>query len=182
MTTPRPPALAFSHIGIFVQDLARMRDFYTRVLGFFLTDEGLLSDVPIAFLSRDPDEHHQIVLVAGRPSVHHFNVVNQISFRASSLADLRRFHASLAGEDVSEVAPVTHGNSWSVYLRDPEGNRLEIFVDSPWYVEQPTREPIDFSLSDDELYADTLERCRGRRGFISQAERREKMVRLMTVE
>ena len=32
-----PPALEFSHIGIYVTDLDRMRDFYTRLLGFQVT-------------------------------------------------------------------------------------------------------------------------------------------------
>jgi catechol 2,3-dioxygenase len=37
----------------------------------------------------------------------------------------------------------THGNAMSIYFRDPEGNRLEVFMDTPWYCEQPLREPID---------------------------------------
>ena len=35
-----PPALQFSHMGLYVTDLAAMRDFYTSVLGFLVTDEG----------------------------------------------------------------------------------------------------------------------------------------------
>ena len=35
--------LNFSHLGIHVSDLARMEDFYTRVLGFYVTDRGQLS-------------------------------------------------------------------------------------------------------------------------------------------
>ena len=34
---------------------------------------------------------------------------------------------------------------------DPEGNRLEVFMDTPWYVAQPKRELLDFSLSDEEI-------------------------------
>jgi catechol-2,3-dioxygenase len=30
------PRMAFSHIGIYVADIAKMADFYTRVLGFCL--------------------------------------------------------------------------------------------------------------------------------------------------
>ncbi|MCD6041260.1 MAG: hypothetical protein K0R40_863, partial [Burkholderiales bacterium] len=30
------------HMGIYVADLARMEDFYTRVLGFAVTDRGEL--------------------------------------------------------------------------------------------------------------------------------------------
>jgi len=33
-------SLSFSHVGIFVTDLARMMDFYTRFLGFVVSDRG----------------------------------------------------------------------------------------------------------------------------------------------
>ena len=50
----------------------RMQDFYTRVLGFTVTDGGELEtaegSMTIVFLSRDPREHHQIVLASGRPA------------------------------------------------------------------------------------------------------------------
>ena len=62
------PQLTFSHLGIFVRDLAAMADFYTTRLGFTVTDRGALPGVDLVFLSRDPDEHHQIVLASGRPA------------------------------------------------------------------------------------------------------------------
>jgi len=34
------PRFSFSHMGMFVADAARMEDFYTRVLGFAVTDRG----------------------------------------------------------------------------------------------------------------------------------------------
>jgi catechol 2,3-dioxygenase len=37
------------------------------------------------------------------------------------------------GEDNLMVG--THGIAWSVYARDPEGNTLEFFVDSPWFID-----------------------------------------------
>ena len=65
------PAIAFSHIGIYVTDLAPMEAFYTGVFGFTVTDRGHLDtprgQVALVFLSRDPGEHHQFVLAAGRP-------------------------------------------------------------------------------------------------------------------
>jgi len=159
------PSIAFSHVGIFVSDMAKMADFYTRFLGFTLTDRGRLGDTELAFLSRDPREHHQIVLVAGRPKDTPFNVVNQISFRVDSLTTLRELHARLHSESVSEIAPVTHGNAISVYFRDPEGNRLELFIDTPWYVTQPLRLPVDLSLPDDALWKSVEVLARDLPGF-----------------
>ena len=150
------PKLAFSHFGFFVRDLDRMADFYTRVLGFTISDRGELDTprgkVSLAFLTRDPREHHQIVLASGRPQDLPFNPINQISFRVESFAGLREFYRAIQGEPVSEISPVSHGNALSVYFQDPEGNRIEIFVDTPWYVEQPLRIPMDMSLPDDALW------------------------------
>ena len=151
------PRLSFSHMGIFVADLARMEDFYTRVLGFAVTDRGELGATTIVFLSLDPREHHQIILATGRtasqPDGAGFNPINQISFRLSELAALRQMAQRLKNEGVQDLAPVSHGNALSVYFRDPEGNRLELFVDTPWYVRQPLRIPMDLSLPDAALWA-----------------------------
>lgn len=150
------PALSFSHFGFFVRDLERMADFYTRVLGFTISDRGELDtprgNVSLVFLTRDSREHHQIVLASGRPQDLPFNPINQISFRAENFAGLREFYRAIQGEQVSEISPVSHGNALSVYFKDPEGNRIELFVDTPWYVAQPLRIPMDMSLPDDALW------------------------------
>ena len=146
------PEFSFSHVGLYVTDAARMEDFYTRVLGFAVTDRGSLGAVSLIFLSRDPREHHQVVLASGRPSGG-FNTVNQISFRMADFAGLREMHRRLLIEKASELAPVSHGNALSVYFKDPEGNRIELFIDTPWYVEQPVRIPMDMKLTDDEIWS-----------------------------
>jgi catechol-2,3-dioxygenase len=151
------PELTFSHLGFFVHDLERMAEFYSRLLGFTISDRGELDTprgkVSLVFLTRDPCEHHQIVLASGRPHELAFNAINQISFRMGDFAGLRAMYRALQDEKgVSEIAPVSHGNALSVYFRDPEGNRIELFVDTPWYVDQPMRIPMDMSLEDDALW------------------------------
>jgi len=154
------PRLSFSHFGMFVTDVARMEDFYTRVLGFAATDRGNLETrgrtdsgtVHLVFLSRDPRDHHQIVLVSGRPEGLKFNPINQISFRMDDLAGLREMHRRVVQEQVKELYPVSHGNALSVYFHDPEGNRIELFIDTPWHCHQPVRMPLDLAMSDEELW------------------------------
>jgi catechol-2,3-dioxygenase len=68
-------------------------------------------------------------------------------------AGLREMHQLVSKErGISEVSPVSHGNALSVYFRDPEGNRIELFIDTPWYVNQPLRIPMDMSKSDEEIW------------------------------
>jgi len=175
------PPFSFSHMGMFVADLARMRDFYTRVLGFTVTDTGDL-DTPrgrlqFVFLSRDPKDHHQIVLATGRPSELSFNPINQISFRMADFSGLREMYRRLVKEAVTEMHPVSHGNALSVYFHDPEGNRIELFVDTPWYVKQPLRLPMDMRLSDDELWAWAEREAKKQPGFQPVEEWRAEVTR-----
>ena len=73
------PGWELSHIGIFLIDMDRMRDFYTRLLGFKVMDAGgLRNGLRLTFL-------------------------------------------------------------------------IEFFCDTPWYVAQPRRARLDFSLSDKEI-------------------------------
>jgi catechol-2,3-dioxygenase len=60
---------------------------------------------------------------------------------------------------------VSHGNALSLYFRDPEGNRIELFVDTPWYVQQPVRIAMDMRLSDAEVWQWALAEAKKQPGF-----------------
>jgi len=166
----RRDAIAFSHMGFHVRDIERMTRYYISVLGFTLTDRGALGPVQLAFLSRDPAEHHQIVLASGRPEGLAFNLINQISFRVPDLATLRAVRDQALGEPgTADLVAVTHGNAISIYFRDPEGNRIEVFFDTPWYCEQPMREPIDLDRPDAAVLADAEALARRQPNFQDRA-------------
>ena len=173
-------ALTFSHMGFYVRDLERMARFYKDVMCFFETDQGDLGPVQLKFFSRDPTEHHQLVLATGRPADLAFSVINQISMRVPDLATLREVRDRVnADPDVSDLVCATHGNAISIYFRDPEGNRLEVFMDTPWYCEQPLREPVDLDQNDDIVMAQSEKLARSRPKFQSRAEWLVSMERLM---
>jgi catechol-2,3-dioxygenase len=159
-----------------------MEEFYTRVLGLLVADRGQLhGGATLVFLSHDPDEHHQMVLVSGRPPGGGYNVVNQISFKLPTLGDLQTMYARVKEEGIKEFRIVTHGNAWSIYFPDPEGNRVELFVDTPWHTPQPLAEPFDVEAPVDRIMAETEALCRSRPGFMARAEWRKAQVERMGV-
>jgi len=163
-------SLTLSHFGMFVTDINRMVDFYTRFLGFAVSDRGQNANGEIVFLTRDPREHHQIVMAAGRPADVSFNVINQISLRVDSLGTLRELYQGLKEEPVEILGPISHGNALSVYFRDPEGNRVELLIDTPWYVPQPHRLQVDIMQTDEQLWAGIEKNCRSMPGFKSRKD------------
>jgi catechol-2,3-dioxygenase len=172
--------ITFSHMGLFVRDVEQMAAFYANVLGFTITDRGKMGEAYLVFLSRNPEEHHQLVLVSGRTKDQTYSVVNQISFKVSNLKTLRQVLAqALADGGASDVQPATHGNAISVYLRDPEGNRIEIYMDTPWYCAQPLRQPINLDLPDEEVMAQTEALARSRPKFQPRAQWVAEMKALM---
>jgi catechol 2,3-dioxygenase-like lactoylglutathione lyase family enzyme len=174
-------SLAFTHAGIYVTDMDRMVDFYTRVVGFAVADRGprLQGGGEITFMTRDPREHHQLVLATGRPTNLSFNMVNQLSFLVDSLTTLRTLYRDLKREPgLEDLGPVSHGNALSAYFLDPEKNRIEFYMHTPWHVPQPHRISVDLSLPDARLWADIEQDVRATPGFkpreewIAEMERR----------
>ena len=78
-----------------------------------------------------------------------------MAFRTGSLDDLRAIGARLDEAGLEGVIPISHGNAWSLYFNDPEGNGLECFVDSPFHVAQPYADGFDLSADDEAIEADT---------------------------
>lgn len=141
---------------LYVHDVERMIDFYTNTLGFEVTDRGPLGpkgEVEIVFLSQTANHHHQLAFVSGREAPSASNNLNHLAFRsAGTLDDLKALKKTLEADvEVTQIRPLTHGNAWSVYFRDPEFNGVEVFIDTPWHVRQPQGQPLDLGKSNDEI-------------------------------
>jgi len=154
--------MSFGHLGINVTDMEPMVKFYTELLGFKITDRGRGGGgkgPELVFLSRDPEEHHQIVLASTRPDGAP-TTINQISFRVENFAEVRAAYDKAVESGIDGIEPVDHGSALSVYFPDPEGNRIEVYMATPWYIAQPHREIIDFDLTDEGVLARCEEKCR----------------------
>lgn len=145
-----------SHFGVFCKDLDTMVGFYSTVFDMVETDRGEGKTMPftIAFMSGNPTQHHQLALASGRgedsPST-----VMQISFKVKTIDDLRDAWKRAEAANATELRGLNHGNALSIYFLDVEQNTVEVYLDTPWYVEQPHGDPLDLNRPDDELWAET---------------------------
>jgi catechol 2,3-dioxygenase len=162
--------LRWSHAVLYVRDLDTMIGFYRDVLGFQVSDRGPLDPgnpgLEMAFLSQVGSDHHQLALVPVRgegPST----TLDHMAFRVDSLTDVKAMADTLRSDGrATNLRPLNHGNAWSIYFNDPEGNGIEVFCDSPWHVRQPQGKPWDVSMSEDELRRQTETQFRGQPDFM----------------
>ena len=168
--------LRWSHTVVKVRNLDAMVAFYHEVLGFEIADQGALfgdSGPLIVFMTQSADDHHQIAFVAVRKDEGESNSVDHMAFRVDSLADVREMMERVEKDErVATGSPVTHGNALSVYFKDPEGNGIEVFCDTPWHVRQPVVRPWDPSMSDEEVLRVAERDFRGEPEFQPMAEYR----------
>ena len=164
--------LEAAHMVLNVHNIDKMIDFYTTVLGFEVTDRGPLRAATngtgeIVFLSQIANHHHQVAFVSGRATPEASNNTHHVAYRSrGTLADLKALLAKLeANGEVTAIMPLTHGNAWSIYFRDPEFNGLEVFIDTPWHVQQPQGEPLNLKASDEEIFSATEATFRDRNQF-----------------
>ncbi len=152
-----PQTSGLGHDGIYTQDIKKMRDFYTRVIGLKVADEDL-DGRGMCFLSADPiTEHHEFVLMKGRQTSDETQLVQQISFKVPTIQDLREYKQMIEEENLKIDRIVSHGNAFGIYFFDPEGNRVELYYRTGFPVPQPHGDQLDLSRSDEELLTDAKE-------------------------
>jgi catechol-2,3-dioxygenase len=146
------------HVGLFVHDMPRMLDFYTKVLGMTVTDRG---GERIVFLSARPsDEHHELALAQ---SADQKTDAGQVSFHVDRLQDLKNLYRNVKDYGCRFERVVNHGIAFGAYFRDPEENVVEIYWSTGIDYPQPFGEPIDLDASETELLSQ-LEKLPPREG------------------
>ena len=68
------------------------------------------------------------------------------------------------------MIPICHGNAWSLYFNDPEGNGVECFVDTPFHVAQPFAQGFDLDQTDEQIAETTRKLVAGEPEFQPFAE------------
>ena len=145
-----PHVMRLDHFNCQAPDVRRAYDFYTQELGFRLSEYTETEDRPprlwAAWLHRKQNVH-DLALMNGRgPRVHH-----AAFWLPDALAVLRACDI-LAGADhqaALERGPGRHGisNALFLYLRDPDGNRIELYT-SDYQIADPDFRPIRWRIND----------------------------------
>lgn len=180
MASTKRPLLEPSHTVVYVHDLDAMVAFYCDELGFEVADRGPVGSEEVAFLSAGLS-HHQVAFVTGRTTQGKSPTIDHTAYRsAGDLDDLRDLYERLSAHPaVTEIRPTTHGNTWSVYFQDPESNGVEVYVDTPWHVQQPQIRPLDLTQSNEEIRAYTLAEFESEPGFEDIADFTERRARAL---
>ena len=149
--------VSWSHCVLKVRDLEAMIRFYADTMGWEVSDRGPLGPPgapDIVFMTGSARDHHQLALVQSRGDEEGTSLDHN-AFRVESLSDVKAMFEKLSKDPrVAAVAPITHGNAISVYFKDPEGNGIEIFCDTPWHVKQPAARGWNPAQSEAEILAE----------------------------
>ena len=161
-----------THMGIFTDRPAEMQQFYQAVLQMVVSDSGVGNHFKrqIIFMTGSADHHHQFVLVAREDGDPPGGALFQVSFEQDSLDQVRAFAERARKAGAKSLRGLNHGNSWSIYFEDPDGNLVEIYTDTGWYVPQPFGDPLDLSMTNEEIQAATDARVKLVEGSIPLAE------------
>jgi len=143
------PLLRLDHINLHVPKVEDAFRFWAG-LGFrcseYISTEGDNEQLTGAWLLRKPSVH-DVALTAGRgPRLHHF------AFWVGEPSGVLRACDQLAAAGSSEVierGPGRHGvsNAFFVYLRDPDGHRIELYS-CDYYTGDPDHRPLRWSVTD----------------------------------
>jgi catechol 2,3-dioxygenase len=131
-TKPIPSGAKIGHVHLKVADLDRALRFYCDVLGFELMQRY---GTQAAFVSAG-GYHHHIGLntwesAGGKPPPAGSTGLYHLAILYPTRADLADALRRLIANGVSLDGASDHGVSEALYLRDPDGNGLELYWDRP---------------------------------------------------
>ena len=123
------------HLVLYVKDLERSAAFYGEVLGWDVAFPVTLGIPAAAFTSGRT--HHELLLIevgdgaTAVPTGRHLGLYHFGLRVGDSDDDLRAMVARLQESGVTIVGASDHTVTHSLYVLDPDGNEVELYIDVP---------------------------------------------------
>lgn len=120
------------HINIYVRNAERSRQWYEDLLGLHTYD---FTPGRAAFMSADIETSHEIAMIevgedAAGPQAGQVGL-NHMCWYMHSLDDLKDLYHRINELDIPIDRVSDHGLSIGIYLRDPDGNGIEVSYELP---------------------------------------------------
>ncbi|WP_407502096.1 VOC family protein [Acinetobacter baumannii] len=116
-----------THLSLFVRDPERSAKWYADVLGMVEHARG-----PQWIMMSFGEKHHDIALIQAEPNaqqgglgLQHYGMEIEGTFET-----LQRLHGMLIKKGVEIVKTTDHAVGNGLYFNDPDGNRLEFFLET----------------------------------------------------
>lgn len=117
------------HVVLYVTELEKLADFYRDTLGFC----EILRRWPMAVFSAGRTHHELLLIEVGGEARHSIRPepgLYHIGFKVADLPDdLKKVYRELKEMRVPIVGLADHGVTHSIYIKDPDGNELELYAD-----------------------------------------------------
>lgn len=138
------------HLVLYVRDLDRSTRFYRDVLGWRQILQGGTEALPFrasAFNAPSNRTHHELLLIEVGPEAADLPRGRRVGMYHFGLKigdsddDLREALAVLQANGVTIVGASDHTVTHSLYIADPDGNEIELYIDVPGvdWKSDPTR-------------------------------------------
>ena len=128
------------HLVLYVRDLGRSVRFYRDVLGWRSILGGGDEPLPFpaaAFSAPSNRTHHELLLIEVGPDAAPLPPGRRVGLYHFGLKvgdsddELREALATLKANDVEVLGASDHTVTHSLYIADPDGNEIELFIDVP---------------------------------------------------
>lgn len=126
----RPKRLG--HVNIFVRNASRARDWYGDLLGLHTSG---FTHGRAAFMTSDLENSHEIALIEVGEDAHGAQQtqvgLNHMAWYMDSLDDLKELYFRIKDKNVDIERVSDHGHAIGIYIRDPDGNGIEVSYEMP---------------------------------------------------